>query len=409
MFTDIMLPVLLGIGFGTLTGIIPGIHPNTVFAGLVSLVLTGMLPLPTIPLLFFVVSVAVSNTFVDFIPSVLFGAPDPSSALSVLPGHRLLMSGQGYVAVCLTVVGGLGVASLVLLTLPLLVYILPVLYWLTRPVVHVLLAGVVVFMVARERKGARAVSLWVLLVSGAMGTIALNAYPSGSMLFPSLTGLFGISGLVHSMGSGAAVPRQCIAKEFSCDVRKGILAGWASGWFAGMLPGVGAAQAGVISGQALRARTGEFLVSLGGINTSNILFTLAMFYLLGKTRSGAVWAMSQFAVQPGPWLFTGLVLAGLLCCFASGLVTLGLARAALGIINRVPYTGISLAVIAALFSLSFLLSGFPGLLAAGTGSLIGLACIRSGAGRSHMMGFLIIPTILHFSGLYPAVSLTLCL
>ena len=92
MFLELLAFILVGIGFGTLTGLVPGIHPNTVFA----LLLTSAATLQAIGPIYmavFIVSVAISNTFTDFIPSIIFGAPDPATALSVLPGHRMLLAG----------------------------------------------------------------------------------------------------------------------------------------------------------------------------------------------------------------------------------------------------------------------------------------------------------------------------
>jgi TctA family transporter len=54
-----------------------------------------------------------------------------------------------------------------------------------------------------------------------------------------------------------------------------------------------------------------------------------------------------------------------------------------------------------------LLSGPAGLLAAATGTFIGLFAILSGLRRSHLMGYLLLPTILYFSGLSPELMVTL--
>jgi TctA family transporter len=49
----------------------------------------------------------VTHTFLDFIPSVFLGAPEGDTALSVLPGHRMLLKGLGYDAVKLSAFGSL--------------------------------------------------------------------------------------------------------------------------------------------------------------------------------------------------------------------------------------------------------------------------------------------------------------
>ncbi|MCK4714985.1 MAG: tripartite tricarboxylate transporter permease [Candidatus Aenigmarchaeota archaeon] len=407
MFIDVMIFMLLGILFGTLTGLIPGLHPNTIFMMMVSSVGVLALGVPGDLLLVFIVSVAVSNTFTDFLPSIIFGAPDPAAALSVLPGHRLLLMGRGYEAVALTVLGGIGVAALVLLTLPILVYLIPFVYGAIRPVMHILLIMVVLWMVLTEHGWKRPAAFFIFLLAGIFGFVTLNAFPSGSLLFPSLTGLFAFSTLLTSLWTRCVLPEQDIRSELGGDHRKGILVGWLAGWLAGMLPGVGAAQAGAIAAQRLRAKTEEFLTALGGINTSNILFTLLMFYAIGKTRSGAVWAISQITGSLALWDMVILVLVGVTVSFMSGATTLVLGKAILHRIRGLDYRKITAAVMAFLIVMVYLLAGAPGHLAASTGMFIGLLSVLGRLRRSHLMGYLLFPTILYFSGLTSHMTVTL--
>ena len=102
---EILFPLILGILAGTITGLIPGIHVN-----LISLLLfsfsSWLLRFFEISALFvFIVAMAITHTFLDFIPSIFLGAPDDDTALSVLPGHSLLLQGRGYEAVMLTLKG----------------------------------------------------------------------------------------------------------------------------------------------------------------------------------------------------------------------------------------------------------------------------------------------------------------
>ena len=127
MFPVLLLCLLSGVLVGIATGLIPGFHPNTVFT-LVAMSVFLFQGLGNEALLVFAVSLAVANTFVDFIPSILFGAPEEDSILSILPGHRMLLNGRGYEAVFLTVVGGLGSMVLVVTGLPFLFFILPIVY-----------------------------------------------------------------------------------------------------------------------------------------------------------------------------------------------------------------------------------------------------------------------------------------
>ena len=53
----------------------------------------------------FIISLAITHTFLDAIPSIYLGAPTEAQALNVLPGHRLLMKGLGHNAIMYTVIG----------------------------------------------------------------------------------------------------------------------------------------------------------------------------------------------------------------------------------------------------------------------------------------------------------------
>ena len=82
-------------GHGHLTGIIPGFHVNNVALILLALA-PGLLSLgiPLSAVAGIIVSTGTVHTFLNYIPSALMGAPDADQALSLLPGHRMLLSGN---------------------------------------------------------------------------------------------------------------------------------------------------------------------------------------------------------------------------------------------------------------------------------------------------------------------------
>ena len=105
LFFQILIAVFLGCCAGIVTGLIPGIHINLVSLILVSV--SGYFLGVTSPLVLgvFIISMSVVHTFLDVIPSIFFGAPDPDTALMVLPGHKLLLQGNGLEAVKLEMIG----------------------------------------------------------------------------------------------------------------------------------------------------------------------------------------------------------------------------------------------------------------------------------------------------------------
>jgi putative membrane protein len=400
MFLEILLFMLLGIAFGMLTGLIPGLHPNTVFILVLSMTFVfSALPFPCV--LAFVVSLAVSNTFFDFIPSILFGAPEEDSVLSVLPGHRMLLQGKGYEALFLTVMGGMGVMLLTVLSLPALLHFLPLIYNAIKPVMHILLASVVVWMVFTERGKRKIYALSVFLFAGLFGFLVLNTFPSEQALFPALTGLFALSTLVTSIITKIKLPPQKRPLEVRENWLKGSVTGWLAGMLAGLLPGIGSSQAGIIAAQFLRAKLRDFLVALGGINTSNIFFTFIVFYAIGKTRSGAVWALSQVTESISLFDVALMVVVGVVTCLASGVLTIRTGGLIIGRMKNIDYTKVMAFTLSSLFIMVFTFTGVTGILISLTGMFIGLLAISLGVKRTHMMGFLLLSTIIYFSGTGP--------
>ena len=87
--------LFFGVFLGSLTGLIPGFHVNNV--ALILLALSpGLLELgiPLSAVAAIIVSTGTVHTFLNYIPSALIGAPDGDTALSLLPGHRMLLAGN---------------------------------------------------------------------------------------------------------------------------------------------------------------------------------------------------------------------------------------------------------------------------------------------------------------------------
>jgi len=395
---EIIMFVLLGIIFGFLAGLIPGIHPNTIFMLTLSMmfVFSGF---SSHAMIAFVVSLAVSNTFFDFIPTILFGAPEEDSVLSILPGHKLLMEGRGYEALFLTVAGGLGVILLTVASLPALILFIPLIYSTIRPAIHLILMLVVFWMIWSDSKRFKAIVIFSL--AGIFGLLVLNSFPSDTIMFPSLTGLFGMSTILVSIVTRVKIPPQKIEEEIDADWIRGSIAGWLAGLLAGLLPGIGSSQAGIIAAQALKAKLREFIIALGGINTSNIFFTFIVFYVIGKTRSGAVWMVSQIVESFTVVDMSLLVVVGVMTALISVVMTLKVGKIFIRKMKNINYTRTMAATFAALLLLVVVLSGPIGVLVSLSGMFIGLLAISFGVKRTHLMGFLLLPTIIYFSGLTP--------
>src|SRR5437867_13175778 len=156
---------LLGLCAGVCTGLAPGLHVNNVallllasrpaFEAAVLGGFPGAAPQEVVAILSsFVMGTVVGHSFLDFIPSIYLGAPEEKTALSVLPGHRLLLAGEGHVAVRLAARGGIaGVAAAVALLLPLRLFLgSPVdAYERARGIIAFVLLGIASLLILSER------------------------------------------------------------------------------------------------------------------------------------------------------------------------------------------------------------------------------------------------------------------
>jgi putative membrane protein len=401
MIFEILFFSFFGILVGLLFGIVPGLHVNVILPLLLSL--ASLSKIDSYYVAAFIVSVAVTEIFVNFISSIFIGAPDADSALSVLPGHKMLLEGRGYEAIKLIVIGGIGALILSLAIVFLLSQIFKVIYELSRPYVHWLLIAITLFMIATEKKLTKIFSaVFIFFLSGFLGVIALNSSLTHSnVLFPILTGLFGLPTLLTSVFEKARIPKQEsdeVLKISGKEILRSIFLGSLAGVIVGFLPAIGISEAAVIVQYFGSNDARNFLITLSGISIGNEIFSLISLYLVNNPRSGASIAIQKILTTLN--FYDVLFIAGVIC-LSSGIaatLTLYLGKKIPKYLEKINYTSLCTCAIVFVFGMIFLLNGILGLLFAFVSTSIGLLAINFGIKRSHCMGVLLFPSILFFSG-----------
>ncbi len=395
---DLVAMTFLGCLAGTISGLTPGIHINTL-AVFTLAAYYKYLPDP-LPVCAFVIGMSVMHSVSDFVPSIFLGAPDPSTALSVLPAHKMLFEGRGIEALALSVVGCLGGMLLLALTLPVLIGAVPAVYSAIRPKIFWMLAVTLAYVFSRSDKLGK--SILIFLVSGAFGFLVLNSalLNQNFILFPTFTGLFGLSNLLLSFETSAGIPEQKseydIPKELGV---KGSAAGFLGGLFAGIMPGLGGSQSAAVV-QGLLGLTGAelFIVAVGTIGTIDMVLSILSIYLIGNPRSGSAVVIQQMISELD--LPTMLIFVGL-CLFAAGIasiLTMKIGRCASALVTKIDYRKLVASVILFLVMMVFIYTGLLGLVIAATGTALGILIQTWGVNKSMAMGTLLVPTLLFFSG-----------
>lgn len=419
MIDLIVIPcVFAGIILGAISGLTPGLHVNNFATMLLAtssvLISFGLTPYHVASI---ILAAAISQTFFDAIPAVFVGAPDSDTILTVLPGHRMMLEGRGIEAVRLSAIGSAGsiIAALVLV-FP-LSWIFSKYNDLLMKYVGVLLLAVAAFMIKAESgpviegQGSlvhlkyKALAVLVFLTSGLLGIFAFNheilfQSPLGmepEPLLPLLSGLFGASSLIISLSSGTIIPPQedtglhIPAGSLARSAFLGSLGGSVISWIPGLSPSIAA--------MAVRLgapSTGEeFLVSISGVNTANAIFSLVALYALGRPRSGAAAAIKELTVINFD-LLIGMLVMIMLVGFASYIAAIGSARFFAGAISRMNYRRVCLGVLAGLTAMTLAFTGWFGLLIFFMSTVIGMISPLAGIRKTHAMGVLMLPLILHY-------------
>jgi len=393
-----MVPELYGFLIGVLTGLIPGIHPNT-FASLMlgsSAILAEYFSMHEIAVMIFVSSIVYS--VVNIIPAVLIGVPDEDTSIAVLPAHRMVIDGEGFKAISISAISSF---LSCLLSIPIFYAII----FLRKQIAELMdLTTLVLFLVSlyllsleREEFGG-SLAIWkkrfyaflIFLSSGVLGyfSVRFNTESGISMLFPLLSGLFGFPTLIVGMTS-EKVSEQAVVYDFPSF--KSLVRGVLSGFFVSLFPGI---SSGVATAVSISKNDDEkaYITAVSSANTSNALLNFAVFASTGRIRSGAVQAYMHFASGR---ISGYLPLIALSASFSAMMAVFFLSIPAVKILNRINPSRISIFVLVFLLISVLITTGFTGLAIFSLASLIGLSTLYLRVRRIHCMGSIILPALLY--------------
>jgi putative membrane protein len=432
----VLMTTLVGALTGCLTGLVPGLHSNNA-ASLFGANPGFLIAIATLGLIApgdgdwalaascGVTACAVAHTVTNIVPSIYLAIPEGDTALSVLPGHRMVMSGRGEEAVRISVT-----SSLVSLTLA-LALVIP-LRWLMGPPFDLyakaggwlgaILLGVSFLMMLLETDkevGKKSIGGWkagiaalgVFLTAGALGHIAMN---QAQLVGPLFIGLFGVPVIIIAMMGDPKVtidvePPDGKGPELLPvpSMVMGSLMGCLVGWF----PGISAAQATILAVPRKEGAADDlegarrFIAGVSAVNTANALFVLVALATLLRVRSGAAVAINALmAWEQPPWSFGTspgmsiglLMLAAAAGGFIAAPVTIGVGRMFQGLLPYLSHRVTLGALLASLVLISYWSGGAIALPVMGTAAALGMVPPRLGLMRVHLMGVVSLPLVMGF-------------
>ena len=405
---------LLGAAIGTFTGLIPGIHVNTLavmmLAGypFLSDILSAFIPTELMPICISscIMSASIVHSFVDYVPSVFIGAPDSDDVISALPGHRLLMEGRGMAAVRSAAIGScVGACASIVLAIPLQLVLMSGVSDYLDSITAIVLIAVITTMIMHEKE--RKNRLWcflIVLISGLLGLICMDLeipcdgmIIGGTLLFPMLTGLFGMPTMLQAL-------RNPVIEEQKDDCEypvgpvpgiKGVITGVLTGWF----PGITSTTGAILSDSITPERKPEgFIAMTASVGTSAAIIMLVTMSITGHGRSGTMIIIGDILgdsiIGMMNTFFLLLLLTAAFAAFLGYCSTILCGKMMSKVINHIDTLILNRICIILIVSLVMLMTGPFGLLILAVSTALGFLPIRLGVSRVYLTGCLLVPALL---------------
>jgi len=439
----VLLFCILGVLTGVLTGILPGLHVNNIaliFLSLSSAIVSAFSFLSDygistdfilVLICVYIISVSISHTFHDIIPSTFLGAPDEDKALTVLPAHSLLMEGKGYEAVTLSAIGSYGAILFCFFLIYPIRFIIgePLFFYESlREIMLFVLIAVSLLLLATEKSkiyifGKKGITpsivgilfaTVVFLISGFFGIITFELSVSSPIglsspvLFPALAGLFGTPTLLTSLMTKPKLPKQRLTEvSFDKKTKKSlflsVVTGSLGGALVSVIPGLTSSTGTVITMTARgKSDKRQTIITLSAVNTACAFFVVVIMFITLRARSGATLAVKDLVsvvewtelLMPANLVYflIALIFGGMLSYF----LTLKIGKLFAKHFANVPYLLLIKSTICMVIILVFLFTGALGIIVLLVATAIGLLPVQWGVRRSHCMGVLLIPIILYF-------------
>jgi len=376
--------IIGGVIIGTITGLIPGLHTNNVCA------ILAISPFFGNEVMLFVLSMSITQAFVESIPSTFLSAPSQNTFEGVLPAHRMLLEGKGEEAVKLFVFGGLyGIIFGIALTPIFFEFIIEnegAIVLITPPIIFLAL---IIMITSEKTINKKIITILIMIIATTQGLLFKE------QIFALITGYFGMAGVLYSLKEKTIHPKQNPTNETNKYPTAGFL-GSIGGLIVALLPGLGASTAaGLIKTFKQKIHEKEYLTMIGSISTSNFFFGYLTMFAINKTRNGAMIALRDKIFFTQQTFYIGiitLIIAGII----GAIITLIITKKAVNLLNEKNTKNLEIISIIVMISAVVLQGGITGVIALILSTALGLTTITLKIKRSINMSALIIPTLFFY-------------
>lgn len=380
--------ILAAILIGAFCGLLPGVHPNTAGAILAGFEIDGE------SIAIILVGVLGAYTAISFLPAIFLGVPEGDTIVSLLPGQRMMREGRAQEAILVIGISLCVSAIISFFIVYLFLGEFSRIFEFVRPFTAYILIFFCTLLLLREKR------IWkilfaslVFLLAGILGFLSLNSHMS-QPLFSLFAGFFALPALLmHKDFFGKGFERKEIDKTLGFIPH--VLFGIFLGGIADLLPGISTPSQLAVFGSLIERQISarNFLAQIASIEASHCIFSIGSAASAGVARVGAV-AMARQA-----WEFSldeaFLLMGVFLTTLGVGVVIiLHLGGRFEKYVRKKRVAPLTKIIAIYLVLLAFVFDGTFGVLVLGVAGLIGFLPIIWGVSRTHVMGSIILVSIL---------------
>lgn len=387
---DILLFIAVGVALGFGAGFIPGFSSNN----LSMLVITSGLISSNYHLAVTAVAIEISNSFFEFLSPMIFGIGNEATALAVDPAYAGLTEESFKRGMNIVASGGL---VGILISLPLLFFaekIYPIVYSSLKPLVGWMLLFLCVYMVWIEKSWRKKFfAVVIFCLSGLLGLLVRDSglISSEYLLLPIFIGLYGFSSLL----SGRHEKKELIQDVTFFEKARAAAIAFIASVFASLIPGMKRGQTSALALQAGGVfKREEVLFILPAISLAFVTLSIFVLGSTGRVRSSLTYDIKEVMGEiyfSQTVLFVGVV--AIAAC-ASACMLILLAKPIGRMMSRINGKYLKIVGFCVCASLIIFFTGFYGVMLAFAATCIGLLSSRFGTRSTHLMGVLLVPTIM---------------
>ena len=374
--------VFLGILAGTITGLTPALHVNTLASiiGSMDSIMEGFL------YVVFLYTMGLTHTFLDAFPSTFFGIPEEDTALSILPAHRLALQGRALEVVNISLKTSFLAVLFSLTFLPVYLWVAPYYTPTVGRIFVFLLAGLIIFF---EKGMKKVYALIIFCMAGILGIIS-DKLPLKEPYFHLFVGLFGVPAILFSLKNKEKItPGESEILVSKTHFLRYSFLGTLFGMLASLLPTFTSSQAALL-GSFLSKDERAFLTISFSVNTANFIFGLANFYATGKTRNGILVLIKNHYYPLNSKEFVILLIITITVGSVVNLYGLLISKKVGRLIEKINYKLLNISILSFIIAGSFYFDGLLGIGVLGVATILGTTTLILKVKRTTCMGVLML-------------------